>query len=313
MASPQNQTAPKQSAQTNYLPWILIGCGSIGLLTVLVIVVAAVVIYLRAPGPSTTGPRRPRPGIFSRNDVKLVEDHGIQTVQKTWSSCTAYAPADWTIIGSEERVGMGVDLTSADKSMGASYGITGVAGGAYYGMSTPEDYMQKMMQTAGLTGFEFENQTQQVDGYTLRYWRAESQGKQVRGFALYMTFNTDDPNNYIIALRMGSTEASKWEEQKNVVYDAAASIRCTKHLFPAQESSAREPKGSSKDKIEEDLSTKREEAMMGFQNVYSPTTGEHWEASYSDYNPTGPDGPGYYRKVGSVGGYEKLNEGFPPN
>ena len=52
---------------------------------------------------------------------------------------------------------------------------------------------------------------------------------------------------------------------------------------------------------------------MGFQNVYSQTTGEHWEASYSDYNPTGPDGPGYYRKVGSVGGYEKLNEGFPPN
>jgi hypothetical protein len=30
-----------------------------------------------------------------------------------------------------------------------------------------------------------------------------------------------------------------------------------------------------------------EQAMMGFQNVYSPTTGEHWEAS--------------------------LNEGFPPN
>jgi hypothetical protein len=27
-----------------------------------------------------------------------------------------------------------------------------------------------------------------------------------------------------------------------------------------------------------------------------------------DLNP-GPDGPGYYRKVGSVGGYEKLNEG----
>jgi hypothetical protein len=61
------------------------------------------------------------------------------------------------------------------------------------------------------------------------------------------------------------------------------------------------------------MSRKREEAMMGFQNVYSPSTGQHWEASYSDYNATGPDGPGYYRKVGSVGGYEKLSEGFPPN
>src|SRR5205807_2705212 len=136
------------------LPWILIGCGSIGLLAVLVVVVAVGIMYYRFAGSPTTGPRRPRPGILSRGDVKLVEDHGIQTVAKTWSSCTALAPADWTIIGNEERVGMGVDLTSPDKSMGASYGI---AGGAYYGMSTPEDYIQKLMQTAGLTGFEFEN------------------------------------------------------------------------------------------------------------------------------------------------------------
>jgi hypothetical protein len=82
-------------------------------------------------------------------------------------------------------------------------------------------------------------------------------------------------------------------------------------LFPAQESSARQPKGSSKDQVDAELSTKREEAMMGFQNVYSPSTGQHWEASYNDYNPTGPDGAGYYRRVGNS--YEKLNEGFPPN
>lgn len=306
MVTPINQPPPAK--KTNYLPWILGGCGVLLVFWIIVVIAAFGIYYYNQPSTnSRPGERRESSG------VRLVEAHGIPTVQKTWSSCTAYAPADWTIIGNEERVGMGVDLTSADRSMGASYGITGVTGGAYYGMSTPEDYIQKMMETAGMAGFEFENGAQQVDGYTLRYWRAESQGKPVRGFAMYVTFNTDDPNTYIIALRMGSTEAGKWEEQKNVVYDAAASIRCTKHLFPAQESSAREPKGSSKDQIESEMSRKREEAMMGFQNVYSPTTGQHWEASYSDYNATGPDGPGYYRKVGSVGGYEKLSEGFPPN
>lgn len=313
MAAPAENIPPKSAGKKNYVPWILVGCGGLLILSLIVGALAAVFVWYRAEGP-TRETRGRRPGLFGKSDdVKLVDNHGIQTVNKTWSSCTAYAPADWTIVGNEERVGMGVDLASSDQTMAASYGITAVAGGAYYGMSTPEDYIQKMMQAGGMTGFEFDGGSQTINGYTLRYWRAESQRGPVRGFALYMTFDAGDPNTYIISLRLGWTEASKWEERKNLVYDVAASIRCTKHLFPAQQSSASEPKGSSKDQIEEDLSTKRQEAMMGFQNVYSPTTGEHWEASYSDYNPTGPDGPGYYRRVGSVGAYEKLNEGFPPN
>ena len=306
MATPPNQ--PPQKPKSSYLPWILIGCGVV-LVFGIIIAVAALGMWYYTSQSNSPGTRRTR----SSGEVRLVADHGIQTVEKTWSSCTALAPADWTIVGNEVSTGLGVDLASADQTMAASYGLTGVAGGAYYGMSTPEEYIQKSMQTTGMTGFEFDNKTQHVEGYTLRYWRAEYQGKQIRGFALYVTFETGDPNTYIIALRIGSTVADKWEERKNLVYDVAASIRCTKHLFPAQESAAREPQGSSKDQVEDDLSTKRQEAMMGFQNVYSPTTGEHWEASYSDYNPTGPDGPGYYRKVGSVGGYEKLNEGFPRN
>ena len=312
MAASHNEIKPEPTGKTNYGPWILAGCGALLILSLVGGALAAVWMWYRVEAP-TRESRGRRPGLFGKSDdVKLVDNHGIQTVNKTWSSCTAYAPADWTIVGNEERVGMAVDLASSDQTMAASYGITAVAGGAYYGMSSPEDYIQKMMQTAGMAGFEFEGKSQTINGYTLRYWRAESQKGLVRGFALYMTFDAGQPDTYIISLRLGSTEASKWEERKNLVYDVAASIRCTKHLYPVQQS-ATEPRGSSKDQIEEDLSTKRQEAMMGFQNVYSPTTGEHWEASYSDYNSTGPDGPGYYRRVGSGGGYEKLNEGFPPN
>ncbi|PYS20953.1 MAG: hypothetical protein DMF72_19120 [Acidobacteria bacterium] len=317
MTSPLNQPAPKQPGETNYLPWILIGCGSIGLLAVLIVIIAAGIVYYRFPGSGATGPRRPRPGIFSRGDVKLVDDHGIQTVAKTWSSCTALAPSDWTIAGNEQRVGIGVDLASPDQSMSASYGIVAAPrtepslGQDYYGTGTPERFLQTMLEANGATGFALDNDTRSVEGYTLRYWRANMRGKPVQGFVLYQTFETDDPSSYIVAYHMGATDASKWEENKNVVYDVAASIRCTKHLFPAQESSTRRPQGSSKDQIEREMSRKREEATMGFQNVYSPSTGDHWEASYSDYNPTGPDGPGYYRRVGNS--YEKLNEGFPPN
>ena len=48
---------------------------------------------------------------------------------------------------------------------------------------------------------------------------------------------------------------------------------------------------------------------MGYENVYSPSTGEHFEASQSLYNETGPDGPGYYRSTGT-NSYEKMERGF---
>ena len=301
---------PQPAKQTNYLPWIIGGCALALVLGVIVMGVAGVVLYTLMPaGQSGRGGGGGYGPAVRSGSVKTVEQHGVETVAKNWSSCTAYAPADWTIIGNEQRIAIGVDMAAADQSMSASYGVAAVAGGAFYGMATPEDYIQTMMQNAGTTGFQFDGDTQMVEGYTLRYWRGQTGGRAVRGFALYHAFDYDQ-NTFIIALRMGSTDAAKWEQNKNIAYDVAASIRCTKHLFPARGSSAREPKGSSKDDIEREISRKRQEAMMGFQNVYSPTTGEHWEASYSDYNATGPDGPGYYRRVGNS--YEKLNEGFPP-
>ena len=314
MATPLNQ--PPTGSGPNYLKWILFGCCALIVVSVGLAVIVTGIWYFAARTPGRDA-RGSRPPLFGSSEVKLVDNHGVQTVAKPWSSCTAFAHADWTIIGNEQRVGIGVDLAAPDQTMFASYGIVGLPrseaafGADYYGTGTPEKFPQGMLESAGASGFELENESQSVGSYTLRYWRADYRGKHFRGFALYQTSENGDPNSYIVAYRTGSTEASKWDQNKNLVYDIAASVRCTKHLFPAQESATREPKGSSKDQIEEELSTKREEAMMGFQNVYSPSTGQHWEASYSDYNPTGPDGPGYYRRVGNS--YEKLNEGFPPS
>lgn len=313
MATPPNQIGQPASAQSNYLKWILIGCGALAAFWAMIVIAAIAIWYFTAPADNRS--RSQRPGLFGRRDVKLVDDHGIKTTKKSWSSCTALAPADWTIVGNEQRVGIGVDLAAPDESMSASYGIVAVPrtqmyGGDYYGTGTPERFLQTITEAAGMSGFTLDAETRSVEGYTLRYWRANQRGKSIRGFVLYQTFETGDAASYIVAYHMGATESSKWEANKNVVYDIAASIRCTKHLFPAQESSTRRPQGSSKDQIDDELSIKRQEATMGFQNVYSPTTGDHWEASYSDYNATGPDGPGYYRQVGNS--YEKLNEGFPP-
>jgi hypothetical protein len=217
MATPQNQLRQKPSSPPTYLKWILIGCGALIVISIGLSLIGTAIWYFmaRTPDRNSGGARRP---LFGSSNVKLVDNHGIQTVEKTWSSCTAFAPADWTIVGNEQRVGIGVDLTAPDQTMYASYGIVGVArttetlGTDYYGTATPERFLQTMLESGGATGFELENESQSVEGYTLRYWRANSRGKQFRGFALYQTFETGDPNSYIVAYHMGSVEAGKWDQ-----------------------------------------------------------------------------------------------------
>ena len=260
-----------------------------------------------------------KPSGNQNQSLKRVDAHGIQTVQKSFGGCTGLAPEGWAVSGAENNVAVGIDFLNSQQLEGATYMIIGVTvyiyayGNDFYGNSTPERYIQSTLTTMGVSGFQYLSQgTRLQDGYVLLFWQGFAQGQAVRGFAHYMTFPTAQQNIYIIALRYGFTPANQWEKRMNVVYDVAASARCQKRLFPvhnsgpgARSSTPKEPRGSSKD-----LSTLREETTMEFQNVYSPTTGQHWEASYDDYNPTGPDGPGYYRQVGNS--YEKLAEGFPP-
>jgi hypothetical protein len=252
--------------------------------------------------------------------MKMVEAHGIQTVVKSYGSCAGFVPNDWTVSGAENNVAIGIDFRSMQQAEGATYMIAAVPvyvdayGRDFYGSANPTRYIQSTLGLLDISGFQYTSQaTQLPGGYSLMFWQGYVQGQPVRGFAHYMTFPSGTGSGYIIALRYGFTPASLWQKRMNVVYDAAASARCQKRLFPVQNSgvpsshrsASHEPKGSS-----EDLSTLREETTMEYQNVYSPSTGQHWEASWDDYNPTGPDGPGYYRQVGNS--YEKLEAGFPP-
>src|SRR5580765_6813733 len=116
-------TPPKQ---TNYLPWVLGGCAVALVLGLIVVGVAGVFLYVLTPGDRNGRGGGFGPGL-GPGSVKTVDKHGVETVAKTWSSCTAYAPADWTIIGNEQRIAIGVDLAAADQTMSASYGVAAVA------------------------------------------------------------------------------------------------------------------------------------------------------------------------------------------
>jgi hypothetical protein len=42
-----------------------------------------------------------------------------------------------------------------------------------------------------------------------------------------------------------------------------------------------------------------DDALNGVDIVHDPSTGENFEAPYDAYNPSGPDGPGYYDSAGN--------------
>src|SRR6476620_8254918 len=173
MAAPLNQ--PPAPKQTNYLPWVLGGCAVALVLGIIVVGVAGVIFY--AVTPANKNGRGGGLGGSGLGGVRTVDRQGLETVAKNWSSCTAFAPADWTIVGNEQRVGIGTDLAAPDQSMSSSYGIfalqdTSGYGGDYYGTATPERAIQTTMESAGASDFNLEDDSQTVGSYTLRFWRA---------------------------------------------------------------------------------------------------------------------------------------------
>ncbi len=46
--------------------------------------------------------------------------------------------------------------------------------------------------------------------------------------------------------------------------------------------------------------------MRGYETYQSPSTGDAYDVPINAYDPTGPDGPGYYRQLPGTGGLEKL-------
>src|SRR5437899_13096709 len=107
----------RPSQSTNYLKWIGIGCGSLIIISFGGGGLAGGILYLRRPAssPSYKSPSYNSPSSTGRDTVKLVSDHGIATVAKTWTRCSAFARGDRPIEGNGHRGGIGVELGSSDR------------------------------------------------------------------------------------------------------------------------------------------------------------------------------------------------------
>jgi hypothetical protein len=240
--------------------------------------------------------------------AKTIDDVATKLTEKQTGYCQALAPADWSFGTNAESTG--ADLYSADKSQHAGWGISGVY---TYMYPDAESFLTAWLGYAfsgsftggGLTLGE----TKDVyEGFVQRDFTT-SVGR--KGTIIYKTYNFSDPSTYVVSVYMADTLNDAWESAGALPFSVALTIRCVSQLRPTTSSvdvSSSDPSSSS-DNPEVSLSDKWSEAILGYENVYSPTTGEHYEAPLSSKWESGPEGSAYYRTLPG-GGYEKLERGF---
>jgi hypothetical protein len=211
-------------------------------------------------------------------------------------NCYAIAPGNWVIYGATER-GNALDMATTDGSMAASFGIGGVSGQMkrlyphLYG--TPEIGIHNSLSVGGKAQVAYGQPMRDVAiGYTWQPFEIADPNvpaEPARGVLLYRIWSPlpGDPDGYIVLGRRGQTARSLWQSQGALAIAVALSIRCTVQLQPTG--------GRDDDRAESTYNQ-----QLGMEYAHDPVTGEnYWVSPGADWQDSGPQGPGYYKRSGN--------------
>jgi len=246
-----------------------------------------------------TGKPSPSPLVLAQT----IDSNSIKLVKKEVAYCKALAPEDWSFASVPPYVG--ADLFSPDNNIHAAWGITSIYKTLF---PTVESALVYLLDAMGYKGSVLVGEPIDIGTGFMGWEFTSSIGR--RGEVIYKTYDLDKAF-YVISVYLGATANDIWESKGAQALSAAISIRCVSQLRPPSENVNYEwadPSNKS-DNPEVDLSEKWSEAILGYENVYSPTTGEHFQAPLNSYWESGPDGGGYYRELPGSG-FEKLEYGF---
>ncbi len=234
---------------------------------------------------------------------RLVDDSAVKMSEKSSGYCKALVPEDWSFTSVPPYVG--ADAWSPDKTRHAAWGITSIFKSLF---PQPDAALGYLLTAIGYDGFQLTGNGTVLGGGFILVDFSSSIGR--RGQVIYKVYDID-PTFYVLSVYLGATVEEEWQSMGGEAVSAAVSIRCVSQLRPSTSNLDVEFADPSDrdDNPEVDLSEEWSEAILGFENVYSPSTGEHYLAPLETYWATGPDGGGYYREVPG-GGYELLQEGF---
>jgi hypothetical protein len=282
---------------------MIMGCGGL-----LLGVLALDAVINKPPAISVAGTEENMPAanptseLITGPQAITIEPLATRLVEKRAGYCVALAPEDWNFASIPPYAG--ADLLSPDGQVHAAWGIAAIFKSLYPTDDTALNYLLNMVyQGFTLTG------TKEEAGYG--FWSREfNTGLGKKGQLFYKIYDFD-PSFFVISVYMAATDEDIWETRGAQALSSAISIRCVSQLRPATadvDLESADPSDPSANP-EVDLSENWTEAIMGYENVYSPSIGEHYLAPLNSYWATGPDGGGYYRELPG-GGYEKLLDGF---
>ncbi len=243
--------------------------------------------------------------------LRTVENAGgVSLSQRAIGQAHALAPADWQ--GNSSPQGDAVDFTSPDGRCYAGWGVVAInrAMQPYYGdlYGAPETSMRYLLsqqvRTMGdASSVRFTSGPTRFDsrGYLLaRQFESDAH----RGLIIYHIYPGpagSGPNDYVESLYVALTAKSFWAKKGGLAINVACSIRGSVQLLNA--SPAPHRKKSADD---DDPSTYN--MQLGWEYCHSASGQNYLVDHTACWNDNGPDGPGYYRKVGN--NYEKLIRGL---
>ena len=228
-------------------------------------------------------------------------------------------PEGWHVSGVTFR---GIDL-SLDAVTGVSFAY--LTNGI--GTVTTDQWIDFVFQGVGYTDIKYLAEQplgQQSDAMGMGWqmvakeYEATFKGTRVRGVATGAVSNIGFGYGYgsysgMISLRQSTV--SKWDEFSAITAAIQESIKITDAkagqslILPKNnplDSSSVMGSWEYRNQVQDRASAKWSEAVMGYENVHSPTTGQTYQAPLNSWNATGSDGAGYYRPLPG-GGQEKLD------
>lgn len=246
-------------------------------------------------------PHRGHPGL---------EDAGVRrVVRKRSGHCSALAPADWSLSSNPQA--STAELRSGDGGLYAGWGILAVDRGMepYYGplYGTPENSMAFLAQTilrdalGDSSGFRYTTPERRIDGaFGVREFRS-ARHKGLVYYRIYPQYG----GNYIESMYFAIARAERWAQQRALVANVAASIRCTTRLRPPSGGYA--AVGGRGGDGADGLSKSGYNKELGTEYMHSPTTGENYLVDSARDYINGPQGEGVYIRNGND--YIKLEPG----
>ena len=221
--------------------------------------------------------------------------------------CSSMGPRGWAVIAENpQRVSFGADLLSGDGKAAASYSIFGVGSlNRMPGFENPDRAVAASVSRLGALRVRF-GQKQQVDRnvFTVSFQTSESDG-----MAFYQVVPSQ-PGGAMVVLRTAYVASGSWKMRGAEASAVARSLHCqVPSMPPAPDPPSLNPTKKGEAKGEEGESDSLYNQWLDKEYFHDPKSGENfWVSPNTDWQQTGPDGPGYYAPHGNE--IIKLQSGY---